>query len=85
MLKLRAKKNPRVRVLVTDKVEILFSYETPVAFKDKVSGQIYVTATRHSTTTDGHINDWLQSAPHERTPQHFIDDALNYLPAGVWK
>lgn len=37
---------------------ILFSYKTPVAFKD-INGNVFVTEKRWSVTTSKHIGKWL--------------------------
>lgn len=45
-----------------NRVDVLYSYETPVATITKVAGLgevVHVTTTRHSSTTSRHINKWL--------------------------
>lgn len=45
-----------------ERVDILYSYETPVAMYDKRDGRLYVTRQFHSATTSRHINKWVQQS-----------------------
>jgi hypothetical protein len=63
----------------TSKYLILFSYKTPVAFKDCDSSTIYVTNKKHSTTTSKHINKWLKNTSHilvETVDQTIVDGVM---------
>lgn len=55
---------------------VLFSYQTPVAYKDRL-GTFYHTNKKWSNTTTRHINKWLNttvlSAP---MPQEFFDNLI---------
>jgi hypothetical protein len=55
-------------------ISILFSYETPVALKNR--GTYYKTNTKWSNTTTRHINKWLDGAPATPVEQQYFDDAL---------
>ncbi len=43
---------------VRHRVDILYSYETPVAYYDRAAQQLVITNERHSPTTTRHINKW---------------------------
>lgn len=76
MLKLKII-GPNQTVISTEKIEVFFSYETPVAAF--VQGQGYVrTDTFYSTTTSKHINGWLRGTKAETVPQEEIDNLLEF-------
>ena len=52
---------PNQTVISTDKYEVLFSYNTPVAAHLLVSGDYYRTNKKWSKTTTKHINSWVPS------------------------
>lgn len=56
------------------KVEILFSYETPVAARviDNCGARWYITTQYYSRTTSRHINSWVPKGFDERKPQSFF-------------
>lgn len=43
------------------RVDILYSYDTPVAVYDRAARTLYITTMHHSQTTQRHINKWSQS------------------------
>jgi hypothetical protein len=51
--------------------ELLFSYETPVAGRNK--NGYFRTAERYSVTTSRHINKYLAGRKAEEVPQVMID------------
>jgi len=56
---------------------VLFSYNTPVAYRSLL-GKEYKTKTNWSKTTSRHINYWLmQSDNAEKAPQEFFDNIVN--------
>jgi hypothetical protein len=62
MLKLKVP-GPNQTVLLSDRVAIFFSYETPVAYQRLDSGEIFTTDKTFSRTTTRHINTWLAERP----------------------
>ncbi len=40
------------------RIDILYSYDTPVAYYDRVLGKLFITRENHSQTTTRHINKW---------------------------
>jgi hypothetical protein len=46
------------RVLKLNRIEVLFSYETPVAFKTFPGEQGFDARGFYGQTTTGHINQW---------------------------
>jgi hypothetical protein len=73
-LKTFNKKNASLLVL-DDKNEILFSYETPVAAL--YDGTAVVTSKRYSTTTSRHINEWLEGRDSIVQEQEWFDTLLD--------
>lgn len=57
---------------------ILFSYETPVAYKNH-AGMYTVTSKKWSKTTSKHINKWLDGNKHQLVSQSVIDNLAGYL------
>ncbi len=45
-------------VAYSRRVDILYSYDTPVAMYDRVDRILYITDEYHSATTNRHINKW---------------------------
>lgn len=41
-------------------ITVLFSYSTPVAYRNKDGAEFY-TQTKYSNTTSRHINEWLKN------------------------
>ena len=65
-MKLKPIKTNMTELTVNDKdgeATILFSYETPVAFKQ--GRNFYRTQKHHSKTTTRHINTWLRLNDYE--------------------
>lgn len=61
--------------LYVEKITVLFSYETPVAFHQEGAGY-YRTKQHYSSTTTRHINQWLYGVEAAEVPQDFIDECL---------
>lgn len=61
----------------TDKVRVLVSYETPVAYQDKETGLFYKTEKKWSVTTSRHINKWLDGQEAKEICQFFLDKLLS--------
>ena len=59
IMKLKQIAKTNATVVYLDDLDVLFSYETPVAYRDNKTGQIYKTAKKWSTTTSRHINAWI--------------------------
>lgn len=58
-----------------DGVDVLFSYETPVAAY--VVGRGFLRTDQHySATTTRHINRWLNGVAAEEVPQSVIDSLV---------
>jgi hypothetical protein len=57
----------------TDKVIVLFSYQTPVAYLDNSTGKTYRTSKYWSKTTTKHINKWLGADCGELIDQGKLD------------
>ena len=73
-------------------LQVLYSYETPVALISRINGEvrIYRTEQFHSVTTSKHINKFLRTEyrgekPVENLPQSVLDDWRNsqFTPAGM--
>ncbi len=72
-----------------NRVDILYSYETPVATITKVHGLghvIHVTTAHHSATTTRHINRWLDAKPYtvgkrNDIEQSALDELHHYINA----
>ena len=65
--------------ITTEKGQILFSYETPVAalLADADNGDTVVkTSCKWSKTTSRHINQWLNGTHAELRPQSFFNDMV---------
>ena len=59
-----------------DGTQILFSYETPVAF-NKVGEPCLITEEKFSRTTTKHINEWADELNIEYVSQQKIVDLCN--------
>ena len=78
-VKLRKATDRRTQAHIVDLpngVEILFSYETPVAFRTPRLYQWQVTPTRYSNTTARHKREVLTGNPHVWPTQEAFDLAL---------
>ena len=65
----------RTQLNLNDGNEIFFSYKTPVAAK--LPNYDYIrTATKWSTTTTRHINQWLEGVHSEEVPQNKLDELV---------
>tara|TARA_Y100000593_G_scaffold40922_1_gene78724 strand:+ start:1160 stop:1390 length:231 start_codon:yes stop_codon:yes gene_type:complete len=53
--------------------QVFFSYKTPVAAYDSVSGQFFRTSTKWSVTTSRHINKWLDGRVATEVSQQCIE------------
>ncbi len=65
--------------VTTEKGQILFSYETPVAalLADDDNGDTVVkTNHKWSVTTSRHINKWLDGLTASERPQAFFDNLV---------
>ena len=65
--------------ITTEKGQILFSYETPVAalLADDDNGDTVVkTSHKWSQTTSRHINKWLDGLTAVERPQAFFDNLV---------
>ena len=60
----------------TQEYTILISYSTPVAARQKDTGDEYITKTRWSNTTTRHIHDWCQTNNPVRMPQEWLERKL---------
>ena len=56
-------------------VTVLFSYQTPVAFR-RHDGQAFRTSKKFSVTTSKHINKWLDGQSAEIVSQDAIEAHL---------
>ena len=68
---------PNQTQLNVDGLEVLFSYETPVACRLR-DGTWRQTSTKHSNTTTKHIKQWLAGAVAPKAEQSFFDNLLQY-------
>ena len=65
----------RTQLNLNDGTQIFFSYETPVAAK--LPNYDYIrTATKWSSTTTRHINQWLEGVHDEEVPQNKLDELV---------
>lgn len=78
MLKLKVP-GPNQTVLLSDRVAIFYSYETPVAYQRLDSGEIFTTDKTFSRTTTRHINTWLAERPATVVSQAEIENILKYV------
>jgi len=62
--------------LQTPEYTILFSYKTPVACIDNLSGFRYRTEKKWSVTTSRHINKWFENSLAQSKPQEFFDNLI---------
>jgi len=62
-------------------VKILFSYDTPVAFKNKRNGKLYRTDKLFSPTTYKHIYEWVKNGKSLVVPHKEIEDVVEKLQA----
>lgn len=62
-------------ILKMDGVEILFSYNVPVAAR--IDGMVYKTSKVHSITTTRHINQFLAGETANERPQEWFDDRVS--------
>ena len=60
----------------TQEYTILISYSTPVAARQKDTGNEYVTETRWSNTTTRHIRKWCRTDNPVRMPQEWLERKL---------
>lgn len=58
--------------IVSPDVNVLFSYNTPVAAR--INDEFVSTSTHWSQTTTRHIKKWLQGRIAKPVPQNFLDD-----------
>lgn len=64
-----------------DDMKILFSYNTPVAFKNKRNKKFYRTDKLFSPTTYKHIYEWVKNRKSLVVPHKEIEDAVKKLQA----
>jgi len=60
----------------TSEFLILVSYQTPVAFQDKKTGEFFKTDKKWSVTTSKQITKWLDGRNANLTPQSTLDGLL---------
>lgn len=60
---------------VGEGVEVLFSYETPVAGRLQ-NGEFVRTEKRYSSTTTKHVNAYLEGCPAREVPEDFFYNLL---------
>jgi hypothetical protein len=61
-------------------ITVLFSYETPVAYRVKATNEYYKTNKYWSRTTSKHINKWIPDSGEvmiRETDQEDLDNLLN--------
>tara|TARA_B100000427_G_scaffold189669_1_gene157607 strand:- start:6 stop:239 length:234 start_codon:yes stop_codon:yes gene_type:complete len=56
--------------------EVFFSYKTPVAGYDSLTGQFFRTRVKYSVTTTRHINKWLDGRVAQEVDQKIIDNLV---------
>ena len=56
--------------------QVFFSYQTPVAAFDSVSGKFFRTSTKWSVTTSRHINKWLDTRIAQDVDQSVLDNLV---------
>ena len=61
-------------VLELHNMQILFSYQTPVAAFINKTGEYVVTDTDYSRTTTKHISSFIQDCEHRIVSQDFINN-----------
>ena len=65
----------RTQLNLNDGTEVFFSYKTPVAAK--LPNYDYIrTATKWSSTTTKHINQWLEGVHAETVDQSILDNLV---------
>ncbi len=57
--------------------QVFFSYKTPVAAYDSVSGKFLRTSYKWSVTTTRHINKWLDTRIAQECDQSVLDSLVN--------
>ena len=57
--------------------QVFFSYKTPVAAYDSVSGRFLRTNYKWSVTTSRHINKWLDTRIATEVEQSVLDSLVN--------
>ncbi len=57
--------------------QVFFSYKTPVAAYDSVSGRFLRTNYKWSVTTSRHINKWLDTRTATEVDQSVLDSLVN--------
>lgn len=62
-------------ILQTEDKEVLFSYETPIAFRNRTTLEVGVIPNL-SSTTNKHVNTWLGKTSHPETTQEAIETFL---------
>lgn len=67
----------RNEVELRNGLKVLFSYKTPVAYKEGY--QYYKTSTKWSRTTSRHIKQWLNGSSAIEVPQ---EDIYNLVDEG---
>jgi hypothetical protein len=72
-MKLKVLGANQTQVTTADRI-LFFSYETPVAMFDNTSASYFRTEKRYSTTTESHINHWLNGMDAEKLPQSVFDN-----------
>ena len=62
--------------LKTGNYLVLFSYQTPVAYRDLRTGKYYRTVKKWSRTTSRHISQWLNGQQAEEVGQDNLDQLI---------
>lgn len=61
--------------LTRHRVDILYSYDTPVAYYNRVTQQLVITKERHSPTTTRHINKWTTRSCFMGVVTHHVEQS----------
>ena len=64
----------KAHVLHLHNMEILFSYEVPVAAFIYKTGDYVVSATHYSRTTTKHVDDFILNCEHQIVEQDVLDN-----------
>ena len=73
-MKLRKLGTNHSELILTGCVRVLLSHEKPVASLEH--GKLYKTAEKQATTTNRHIDTWLNGAIAETKPQNHFNTLL---------
>jgi len=84
-----------VTVIHLAKASVLYSYDTPVAayipsaVNEGATAGYVRTSKKHSTTTTGHINKWIEDTCDRQSPPDALeitqDDIEHIAQGGAWQ